>query len=73
MENKTKVTVRFTEIKMYNQSTDSVDTVRVNGKLNVSQCKEYAKNSNSLYIDKTDSKESFLVDTTQLILLREDN
>lgn len=73
MEDLTKVTVKFTVIKMFQESSEQIETVKVNGSLNISQCKEFAKNSGYIYISKENVKESFNVNTTQLILLKEDN
>ena len=71
MEHKTEVTVRQTTIKYFNENSNEVNEISVVGKLNISECKKYvSENELGLFITKTDNKETFEVDTVQLLQLR---
>lgn len=73
MQDTTKVTVRQTLIKYYNEQQDAVESVTVASKLNTTQCKQYLSNANlGIFISKEDIKESFNVNTVELLLLKED-
>ena len=67
----TPVTVRQTIIKYFNESENQVRDVKVVGKLNITESKEYLKKCNlGLFISKEDVKETFNVDTVALIQLK---
>ena len=67
----TPVTVRQTIIKYFNESENQVHDVKVVGKLNITESKEYLKKCNlGLFISKEDLKETFNVDTVALIQLK---
>lgn len=68
----TKVKVRFTIIKFYNDESNNVETIRLLGKMGVAQCKGYVKgiNKNNLFIEKTSDDEEFSVDTVLLYGLK---
>lgn len=72
MENKTLVTVHFTNVKFYNESTNTVESVKVAGKLNTTQSRTYATDNGGIFISKDNVKESFEVDTIRLIQLKEE-
>lgn len=72
MDNKTLVTVHFTNVKFYHESNNTVETVKVAGKLNTTQSRAYATDNGGIFISKDNVKESFDVDTIRLIQLKED-
>lgn len=71
MNHKTQVTVKQTAIKMIDESTNEVTIGRVNGKMNITESKQYAHDRGLTYISKEDTKDVFYVDTNQLKQLRE--
>lgn len=68
---KTQVTIKQTAIKMIDESTNNVTIGTVNGKLNITQSKQYALDKGLTYISKEDTKDVFYVNTNDLKLLRE--
>ena len=69
----TPVTIRQTVIKYFNESNNQVHDIKVVGKLNITESKEYLKKCNlGIFISKEDLKETFNVDTVALIQLREE-
>lgn len=68
---KTQVTVRYTSIKMVDESNnDEVTTVDVNGKLNLTDAKNHAKEMGLTFISKDDKKDFFFVETDALKALK---
>lgn len=67
----TPVTVRQTIIKYFDESNNQVHDVKVVGKLNITESKDYLKKCNlGIFISKEDVKETFNVDTIALIQLK---
>lgn len=68
---KTKVTVQQTNIKYVNNN-DVVSTVKVVGALNITECKNHLKEQEyGVFISKEVIKETFEVNTIQLLQLKE--
>lgn len=68
---KTQVTVRYTNIKMVDESNnDAVTIVDVNGKLTLTDAKNHAKEMGLTFISKEDKKDFFFVDTNALKALK---
>lgn len=70
-QHQTEVTTVTTSIKMIDESNnDEVKQQTVNGKLNVSECKSFAKELNLTYVSKETMKDTFNVNTDSLIQLK---
>lgn len=71
--NTTKVKVKFTNIKYFDNETNEVKELRVMGKVSVPECKETLKkeNAKNVYISRTLEDESFEVSTVALYALKE--
>lgn len=67
----TEVTTITTTIKLIDETNnDEVKQHVVNGKLNVSECKTVAKELNLTFVSKDVNKETFNVNTDDLINLK---
>lgn len=69
---KTLVTVTQTTITMYNELNADVTHEKIAGNLNITECKEYARNKGLIYVNRKTEKETFNVSTIRLLLLKED-
>lgn len=69
MNNVTEVNLTFTKITFYNAETEKAETVTVQGKLTVKECKEFLFDG-CQYITKTVEIDTFKVNTQELMLLR---
>lgn len=72
MEHQTRVTVRYTEITYFNETTGEVKTDKVAGRLAVPQCRDYVsyQGDSYIFVKKSNLNESFNVDTIALTQLR---
>lgn len=66
----TQVTVTKTLIKVIDEKTDVVNTMVINGKLNTTDSKKQAVQHDLTYISKEHLKETFNVNTTELLKLK---
>lgn len=69
----TKVKVRSTLIKFYNEDTNKVEEIELVGKMSVAQCKVHLKslNKDNLFINKVFKDDEFEVDTIALTQLKQ--
>ena len=72
-ENTTLVKVQQTAVKFFNEETNTVETVRLVGRLTVPQCREYVKNlfADNIFINKETATIEFPVNTVALLQLNE--
>lgn len=70
IDHMTTVTIQVTNIKLINELNDEVYTINVNGKLNTTESKAHAKEVGYTFVSKENVKESFEVNTTELLQLR---
>lgn len=72
-ENTTLVKVQQTDVKFFNEENNTVETVRLVGRLTVPQCREYVKSlfADNIYINKETVATEFPVNTVALLQLNE--
>ena len=63
----TKVSIKFTIVKMYSENVNSVVEKKVLGQLTITEAKNYARDNHMVYISKEHIKESFNVDSQKLL------
>lgn len=70
----TKVKVRFTIIKFFNEDANEINDLRLIGKMSAVECKKHIKslNSDNVYITKSNDFEEFEVNTVDLYQLKAD-
>lgn len=73
MTEKTRVTVRFTDVTYFDDTLDEVKTTRIVGRHVVKDCRDWVnvKGRNLIFIKKANVDETFYVDSNALIKLRE--
>lgn len=70
----TKVKVRFTKVKYFNEDANEVKDVTIIGKLSMPECKKYLKENvegKNVLISKENVNEEFHVNTVALYALKE--
>lgn len=69
----TKVKVRFTVIKFFNEDKNQIEDLRLIGKMSAVECKKHVKglNSANVYITKSNDDEELEVNTVELYQLKQ--
>lgn len=73
MTDTTKVKVRFTTIKFFNEETGEVNENTIMGKLTMADCKKFLKENiadKTVFISKSPAVETIKVDTAALYALK---